>query len=122
MDRKTNFWVTSSEISPLWIIPVSIILGIGAGLGILAVAREEAPEEIELAPGGNTVRWTKGPTMVEDALADIIDYVEIFYVLRADGVWIQITAWDSWAIPPDQICGIVVDRACTMPEGFVWVE
>ncbi|GAI27794.1 unnamed protein product, partial [marine sediment metagenome] len=55
-------------------------------------------------------------------LADIIDYVEIFYVLRADGVWIQITRdiWDSWAIPRDQICGIVVDRACTMPEGFVW--
>jgi len=53
------------EISPLWIIPVSIILGIGAGLGLLnALAREEAPEEapeeIELAPRGNTVRWTGG--------------------------------------------------------------
>ncbi len=113
------------KISPLWIIPVGIILGIGAGLGILnAVARrEEAPEGIELAPGGNTVQWTGGPTYVSDALADIIGYVEIFYVLRADGVWIQITGdiWDSWAIPPDQICGIVVDRACTV-KGFVWVE
>jgi len=53
------------EISPLWIIPVGIILGIGAGLAILnALAREEAPEEspeeIELAPGGNTVRWIGG--------------------------------------------------------------
>ena len=111
------------EISPLWIIPVSIILGIGAGLGILAVAREEALEGIELAPGGNTVRWPGGPTYVSDALADIIDYVEIFYVLRADGVWIEIKRdiWDSWAIPRDYICGIVVDRACTV-KGFVWVE
>ena len=52
------------EISPLWIIPVGIILGIGAGLAILnALAREEAPEEapeeIELAPRG-TVRWVGG--------------------------------------------------------------
>jgi len=53
------------EISPLWIIPVGIILGIGAGLAILnALAQEEAPEEIELAPGGNTVRWIGGT--VED--------------------------------------------------------
>ena len=53
------------EISPLWIIPVGIILGIGAGLVILnALAREEAPEEtpeeIELAPGAKTVRWIGG--------------------------------------------------------------
>jgi len=53
------------EISPLWIIPVGIILGIGAGLAILnALAREEAPEEapeeIELAPRSNTVRWIGG--------------------------------------------------------------
>ncbi|MBA7608871.1 hypothetical protein ES703_16055 [subsurface metagenome] len=53
------------EISPLWIIPVGIILGIGAGLAILnALAREEAPEEtpeeIDLAPGANTVRWVGG--------------------------------------------------------------
>ncbi|MBA7593733.1 hypothetical protein ES703_00664 [subsurface metagenome] len=49
------------QISPLWIIPVSILLGIGAGLALLnALAQEEAPEEIELAPGGNTVRWVGG--------------------------------------------------------------
>ena len=113
--------IAEREVSPLWIIPVGIVLGIGAGLGlILAVSR---PKGIELAPGENTVRWTGGPTYVSDALAGILDYVEIFYVLRADGVWIQITgdSWDSWAIPRDYICGIVVDRACTV-KGFVWVE
>ncbi|GAI85286.1 unnamed protein product, partial [marine sediment metagenome] len=57
--------IPEREVSPLWIIPVGIILGIGAGLAILnALAREEAPEEapeeIELAPGGNTVRWIGG--------------------------------------------------------------
>ena len=110
------------EISPLWIIPVILVLGVGAGLGlILAVSK---PKEIELAPGGNTVRWPGDPTYISDALADIIDYVEIFYVLReTDQVWIDITAdiWDTWAIPRDQICGIYVDRACTV-KGFVWVE
>ncbi|MBA7580615.1 hypothetical protein ES708_22508 [subsurface metagenome] len=112
------------EISPLWIIPVGIILGIGAGLAILnALAREEAPEEIELSPGANIVKWVGPPTYVSDALADIIDYVEIFSVLRADGVWIEITrdGWDTWIIPTNQICGIYVDRACTV-KGFVWVE
>ncbi|MBA7564960.1 hypothetical protein ES708_06629 [subsurface metagenome] len=111
-------------ISPLWIIPVSIILGIGAGLGlILAVAREEAPKEIELSPGGNMVRWTGDPTYVSDALADIIDYIENFYVLReTDQVWIEISRdiWNTWAIGRNQICGIYVDRACTV-KGFVWV-
>ena len=109
------------EISPLWIIPIGIILGIGAGLAILnALAREEAPEEIELSPGANVVKWVGPPTYVSDALADIIDYVEIFSVLRADGVWIEITrdGWDTWIIPTNQICGIYVDRACTV-KGFV---
>ncbi|GAJ03843.1 unnamed protein product, partial [marine sediment metagenome] len=32
------------EISPLWIIPIGIILGVGAGLGlIVALAREATP-------------------------------------------------------------------------------
>ncbi len=31
------------EISPLWIIPVGIILGVGAGLGLLAALAREAP-------------------------------------------------------------------------------
>ncbi|MBA7555468.1 hypothetical protein ES705_48131 [subsurface metagenome] len=109
-------------ISPLWIIPVSIILGIGAGLGlILAVSK---PKEIELQPWSNTVRWTGDPTHVSDALADIIDYVTLFVVLReTDQVWIEITrdVWDTWIIPTNQICGIYVDRACTV-KGFVWVE
>ncbi len=112
------------EVSPLWIIPAAIILGIGAGMGlILALAREEAPEEIELSPGANVVKWVGPPTYVSDALADIIDYVEIFSVLRADGVWIEITrdGWDTWIIPTNQICEIYVDRACTV-KGFVWVE
>jgi len=112
-------------ISPLWIIPVSIILGIGAGFALLnALAREEAPEGIELSPGGNTVKWVGPPTYVSDMLADIIDYVQLFLVLReTDQVWIEITAdiWDTWAIPRDQICGIYVDRACTV-KGFVWAE
>jgi len=78
-----------------------------------------------LQKGDNIVRWTKGPTHVEDALADIIDYVDHFWVLReTDQEWIVIDReiWDSWAIPRDYICGIVVDRVCAMPEGFVWVE
>ena len=62
---EENKMQAEREISPLWIIPVGIILGIGAGLAILnALAREEAPEEapeeIKLAPGGNTVRWIGG--------------------------------------------------------------
>jgi len=113
------------EVSPLWIIPIGIILGLGAGMGLtLALARKEAPEGIELQPGGNAVKWTGGPTMVEDALAEIIDHVTLFMVLReTDQVWIQITAdiWDTWAIPRDQICGIYVDEACTVT-GFVWAE
>ena len=86
------------------------------------IVEEGPPPGIELQPGGNTVKWTGGPTYVADALGNCVDYVEIFYVLReTDQVWIQITAdlWDSWAIPPDYICGIVVDRACTVT-GFVW--
>ena len=108
------------------ISPGVVILG-GLGLALvgalgLAVAWA-APKGLQ--EGGNTVRWTGGPTYVADALGNCIDYVQIFYVLReTDQVWIQITKdlWDSWAIPRDQICGIVIDRACTMPEGFVWVE
>ncbi|MBU1067562.1 hypothetical protein KKE60_07220 [Patescibacteria group bacterium] len=62
---KESKMAVERAVSPLWIIPVGIILGIGAGLAILnALAREEAPEEapeeIKLAPGGNTVRWIGG--------------------------------------------------------------
>ncbi|MBA7525958.1 hypothetical protein ES705_18118 [subsurface metagenome] len=99
---------------------------VGAGVGVLIVigllVYGFTRGKKKLKPGGNTVKWTKGPTMVEDALADIADYVTMFLVLRADGVWITITAdiWDSWAIPRDQICGIYVDRACAIPEGFIF--
>ncbi|GAJ24335.1 unnamed protein product [marine sediment metagenome] len=106
------------RISPaLLVIPVG--LGLAAVLGLAALAWA-APKGLQ--EGDNIVRWTKGPTMVEDALADIVDYVRFFWVLReTDQVWIEIRKdiWDSWAIPRDQICGIVVDRACTMPEGFM---
>ena len=110
------------KISIAWAIPAILLLGLGAGLGlILAVAREEAPEEIELQEGDNIVRWTKGPTMVEDALAGIIDYVETFYILGETWIEISRDVWDTWAIARDQICRIVVDRACTV-SGFVWVD
>jgi hypothetical protein len=87
---------------------------------ILAAAREEAPGRIELSPGANVVKWVGPPTYVSDILADIIDYAETFYVLRADGVWIEISRdiWNTWAIARNQICGIYVDRACTV-KGFV---
>ncbi|GAI89376.1 unnamed protein product, partial [marine sediment metagenome] len=109
------------EISPLWIIPAAIILGIGAGLGLIVAVSK--PKEIELQPWSNTVRWTGDPTYVSDALADIIDYVTFFVMLReTDQVWIEITrdVWDTWIIPTNQICGIYVDRECTV-KGFVWV-
>ena len=110
------------KISPaMVIIPIGLGLGLATVVGIYALA-QAAPRELQ--PGGNAVRWTGGPTYISDALADIIDYVTLFVVLReTDQVWIQISRdiWDSWAIPRDQICGIYVDRACTMPEGFVWV-
>ncbi len=109
------------KISPAILIGAGLAIGTVAAVGIYALARA-APQKLQ--PGGNTVKWTRGPTMVEDALADIIDYVTLFVVLReTDQVWIQITAdiWDSWAIPRGQICGIYVDTACIMPEGFVWV-
>ncbi|GAI64941.1 unnamed protein product [marine sediment metagenome] len=113
------------RISPaLIIIPIGLGLGVATIAGLYALTQAVPPEEegIELQPGGNAVKWTRGPTHVEDALADIIDYVTLFLVLReTDQVWIQITAdiWDTWAIPRDQICGIYVDRACTVT-GFVW--
>ncbi|GAI76523.1 unnamed protein product, partial [marine sediment metagenome] len=39
-----------------------------------------------------------------------------------DQVWIEISKdiWNTWAIARNQICGIYVDRACTV-KGFVWV-
>jgi hypothetical protein len=122
--RRREFMTEEREISPLWLIPVGIILCVGGALGlVVALARALRPEGIELQPGGNTVKWTGGPTHVEDALADIIDYVDKFLVLReTDQVWIEITRdiWDTWAIPREQICGIYVDRECTV-KGFVWV-
>lgn len=111
------------KISPaMVIIPIGLGLGLVAVVGLYALA-QAAPRELQ--QGGNTVRWTEDPTYVADALGNCVDYVQIFYMLReTDQVWIQITKdlWDSWAIPRDQICGIVIDRACTMPEGFVRVE
>jgi len=110
------------KISPAVVIGGGLLLGLGAAVGLYALALA-APRQLQ--EGGNAVKWTEGPTHVEDALADIIDYVTLFMVLReTDQVWIQITAdiWDTWAIPRDQICGIYVDRVCTMPEGFVWAE
>jgi len=38
------------EISPLWIIPVSIVLGIGAGLALLNALAMAAPPEPEPEP------------------------------------------------------------------------
>ena len=113
------------RISPaMVIIPVALV-GLGlAAAAALAFAAPPEEEKIELQPGGNAVKWTKGPTHVEDALADIIDYVTLFVVLReTDQVWIEITrdVWDTWIIPTNQICGIYVDRACTV-KGFVGVE
>lgn len=108
------------RVSPaVVIIPVALL-----GLGVAAVVALAFAAPRDLQEGDNIVRWTKGPTHVEDALADIIEYVRFFWVFReADQEWIVIERdiWDTWAIPRDQICGIVVDRACTMPEGFVWL-
>lgn len=75
-------------------------------------------EGIELQPGSNIVKWIRGPTSVSVALAEIIDYVQAFYAL-INGEWV--IKGGSWIIPTDQICGISVDRACTV-SGFVWVS
>jgi len=112
------------EISPLWIIPVGLILGVGAGLGlILAVSRAETLEEIDLSVGVNTLQWVGPSTYVSGTLADIIDYVERFEVFsETDQVWIEVTRefWVTLKLLRNDICRIVVDRPCTVA-GFVWV-
>ncbi len=110
------------RISIAWAIPAVLLLAVGGGMALALALSEAARPGIELQPEGNTVKWTGGPTHVEDALADIIGYVDRFLVLReTDQVWIEITRdiWDTWTIPRDQICEIYVDRACTVT-GFVW--
>ena len=106
------------EISPLWILPIGIILGIGAGLGLVIVARAAAvpPGCLELYPDRFYYFIYTGPSKTFKAALG-----ECYPVIFTIDVYDPET--DDWWPPVDpehdiletgSKCRVMVQDTCTL--------